>query len=100
MRHRLDANHKGLCDAVERMGWFVWNASQSGLGVDAILVKAGRMVPVEIKDGSKPLSAQKLTKHEQDVHATLKAHGVRVEILCSLDDLACLERVHPMRVEG
>ena len=94
MRHRKDANQAALLEAAERIGWCALNASQSNLGFDAILVKAGRIVLAEIKDGDKPMSAQKLTPHEQDVHAKLKAHGITVEILTSEADVIALERPH------
>lgn len=98
--HRKDANHAQIRQAAERMGFYFWDASQSSLGVDAFLVKAGRLVPVEVKDGSKPPSAQQLTKHEQRVHIDLMQHGVRVILLTCIEDLCQLERAHPMRSEG
>lgn len=97
MRHRKDVNHERLTQAAERLGWYVLNTSQSEIGFDAIMVKGGRIVFTEIKDGNKPISAQKLTPHEERVHATLKRHGITVEILTCVADLLMLERAHPRR---
>lgn len=93
-RHRKDANHNHICLALTASGWYVQDTSSTNLGYDAILVKAGRIVLVEIKDGSKPPSAQKLTPHEEQVHAALARCGVTVELLTCLEDLAVLDRPH------
>lgn len=91
-QHRTDANQAALLVVAEQLGWCALNASQSNMGFDALLIKAGRIVIAEIKDGSKPLSAQKLTDHEKDVHARLKAHGITIEILTCEADVLALER--------
>jgi hypothetical protein len=85
-RHRKDDNHKEVQGAIEQMGYLFLNCSQSALGFDALAVKAGRFVPIEIKDGKKRPSARKLTPHEVKVHAALKAHGVTVEIVTGIND--------------
>ena len=99
-RHRRDANHADVRAAAERLGWMFEDTSQTHLGYDAILTRVGRTVRVEIKDGSKPMSAQKLTPHEADVHSTLRAHGVIVEILTCVEDLQMLSRPPRARAEG
>lgn len=90
--HRLDANHKELRQAAEKLGWLWEDTSQTGLGYDALITIQGRTVRAEIKDGRKPPSAQKLTPHEERVHQKLKAHGVLVELLTCVDDLQMLHR--------
>jgi hypothetical protein len=79
-RHRLDSNHRDVIDALERLGYWFWNASQSNLGIDGFVVGHGRIIPVEIKD---PKSSRRLqlTPHEAKIHQRLKANGVTVEIL-------------------
>ena len=91
-RHRLDTNHAEIRRAVEALGWLWMDCSQTSLGVDAFIAKGGRLVPVEVKDGAKPMSAQQLTAHEQRVHQQLKAHGILVEVIRGLDDLSVLGR--------
>ena len=98
-RHRQDRNHHEIREAAEALGWLWQDTSQTHLGYDAILVKGGRTVYAEIKDGQKPMRAQRLTPHEVRVHRTLKAHGVTVEILTCVADLVVLSRVVPTRRE-
>jgi len=100
MRHRTDTNQQQLRDAAEQLGWLWLNASQTNLGFDAILVKGGRVVLAEVKDGSKPPSAQQLTPHERDTHMLLERHGVIVELLTCVDDLAVLGRERSGRRGG
>lgn len=83
-RHRLDSNHKAVRAALEALGYTFLDCSQTSLGFDAIVVRQGRFVPVEIKD---PKSSRKLklSPHEAKVHQQLKAQGVTVEILTGVD---------------
>ena len=89
-QHRLDANHADIRRAVEAMGWLWMDCSQTALGFDALLAKGGRLVLIEVKDGAKPMSAQKLTAHEHRVHQQLKAHGIVVEVIRGVDHLDVL----------
>lgn len=98
--HRLDDNHHALRRVAEQVGWYFWDCAQTGLGVDAILIKGGRIVVAEIKDGRKPMSQQRLTPHEKAVHLVLKSHGITVEILTCEEDVFMLERPQRARWEG
>lgn len=98
-RHRLDANHHLLREVAEKSGYYWMDLSQSNAGLDAILFRSDRVIFAEVKDGMKPLSAQKLTPHEQKVHAKLLAHGITVEVLTCPDDLLHLSRPQPSRSE-
>ena len=99
-RHRKDANSDDIQDAAEPCGWLWQDTSQTDLGYDAILVKGGRSVYVEVKDGSKPPSEQRLTPHEEQVHAQLSRYGVTVELLTCIGDLQVLERPQQARRDG
>lgn len=95
-RARVDRNQGELIDALEQQGWLVVNMSRVGRGFpDTLLVKGGRIVLAEIKDGQKSASRRKLTDAQEDFHARMKAHGVYIEVLTDLDSLAVLGR--PMR---
>ena len=63
--HRLDANHSELVDAFRSMGCSVLSLAGLGNGCPDIVVGLGGIqVMVEIKDGSRPPSARKLTPDE------------------------------------
>ena len=91
--HRLDNNHHVVVQAIERLGYFWWDASQTSLGVDGFAVGYGRIVPVEIKD---PKSSRKLalSPRESDIHRQLGARHVRVEILTGDDESLDVLRGH------
>ena len=91
-RHRKDSNHNALAAELTARGWYVQDASQTGLGYDLLIAKAGRLLPVEIKDGEKSPSRQRLTPHEKAVHASLGLHGVEVLLLTCSEDIEQLER--------
>lgn len=65
---RKDANHGAIVQAFERLGCSVIDVSATPCGFDIIVGYGGLTMPVEIKDGTKPPSARKLTKNEKKVH--------------------------------
>lgn len=78
VRARKDANHKELFNVFKDLGASVIDLSQLGSGIPDLLVVTGkRYCLVEVKDGSKPPSAQKLTKDEEIFHSTFNG-DVRV----------------------
>ena len=67
---RIDDNQPELVALARKMGASVWITSQLGKGApDLVLGLPSGNVLVEIKDGSKPPSARKLTEDEQKFHA-------------------------------
>lgn len=83
---RTDANHAEIVKAFRSLGCSVLDLSRLGGGCPDILVGMGMRhnVLVEIKDGSKPPSARKLTDDEE---AFFKAWRGAVVIAESLDDV-------------
>ena len=72
MRHRArrDENHAEVVAALRAIGCSVLDLASIGGGCpDLLAAKNGRSVLLEVKDGSKPPSARKLTEDE------LKFHG-------------------------
>ena len=63
---RIDANQPEIVKAFRSLGWSVLIISQLKNCFDILVSKNGRTVAVEIKDGSKPPSARKLTEGEQE----------------------------------
>ena len=63
---RQDGNHKAIRSAFERLGCSVADLSPLGDGRPDLLIGfAGLCLCVEVKDGSKPPSARKLTPDEE-----------------------------------
>ena len=65
-RARVDANQKVIVAAFRKLGATVQHCHQIPGCLDLIVGYGGIDVRVEIKDGSKPPSAQKLTKKEKE----------------------------------
>lgn len=62
---RVDANHGQVVDALRQFGCVVRSTAQLGDGFpDLIVGYRGVLVVLEVKDGSKPESARKLTAAE------------------------------------
>lgn len=73
MAKRTDANQKEVVKAFRDTGATVQILSDIGKGCPDILVGSfGQNFLIEIKDGNKPLSAQKLTEHEERFHQNWK----------------------------
>lgn len=65
---RRDANHGSVKEYLRNHGWSVLDIADAGDGVPDLAVSRGNFAAlVEIKDGSKPPSARKLTPKEQQV---------------------------------
>lgn len=62
---RVDDNQNEIIKAFRKLGWSVLIISQLKNCCDIIVSKNGRTIAVEIKDGSKPKSQQKLTEGEE-----------------------------------
>lgn len=64
--HRLDSNHAELVMAFEKLGCSVLSLAGLGSGAPDICVGfSGLQIMCELKDGSKPPSARKLTPDEE-----------------------------------
>lgn len=61
---KVDANQPEIVRAFRNLGWYVLIISQLKNCCDIIVSKSGRTIAVEIKDGSKPPSQQKLSDGE------------------------------------
>jgi len=61
---KKDANHNIITLAFESLGYSVLDISQLKNCCDAIVAKGNRTIAIEIKDGSKPPSARKLSEGE------------------------------------
>lgn len=67
---RVDVNQKEIVAAFRKLGYIVQHTHQQGSGFPDIIIcsQTGYMELIEIKDGSKPPSGQKLTEPEVRFH--------------------------------
>lgn len=61
---KVDANQREIVEVFRGLGWYVLIISQLKNCCDIIVSKNKQTIAIEIKDGSKPLSAQKLSDGE------------------------------------
>ena len=89
-RARVDDNQPEIVKAFRSLGWIVAHTHMVGSGFpDLVCSKGGITLLVEIKDGSKPPSARKLTIKEQEFHSTWQGHLAIIE---SVDDVFAIHR--------
>ena len=72
---RVDRNQSEIVKAVRSVGASVLLLHRVGSGCPDLLVgRRGRNLLLEVKDGNRPPSEQKLTEDEQTFHATWPGH--------------------------
>ncbi len=77
---RVDDNHAEIVSALRKAGCSVLSLATIGHGAPDILVgRAGRCYALEIKDGSKPPSARRLTDDEWKFRDAWRGHYAVVE---------------------
>ena len=84
---KQDSNHKEIRDVARRMGVGWFDCFQLKRFCDAFIVYRGVTVAVEVKDGAKPKSAQKLTEGEEKFCEDWRSHGGKYAVITSEDDL-------------
>jgi Holliday junction resolvase len=90
LRARRDNNHTDIVGTFRACGFSVLDTANLGNGAPDIFVsKAGETWAIEIKDGSKPPSARKLTKDEEIFRATWQGEYA---IIQSVEDVLALIR--------
>lgn len=90
-RARVDANHGEVRSALRAAGWTVVDCAGVGSGFpDLLIARNGVVRMVEIKDGAKVKSAQKLTEDEVQFHALMAAAGVTVQVVTSVEEALAL----------
>jgi Holliday junction resolvase len=68
LRSRRDANEKAIVEALEAVGFTIARLNEPG-APDLLATRGGRLWLIEIKDGSKSPSRQKLTPKQILWHA-------------------------------
>jgi len=83
---RVDANHGEIVAALRSIGVNVTDLSGVGSGVsDLACMWRGQTYWLEVKDGSKPPSARKLTPDQVKFHADALRSGVKVHVVETID---------------
>lgn len=86
---RTDANEAEIVRAFEAFGCLVHDTSALGGGFPDLVVRAyDRVLLVEVKDGSKPPSARRLTPDQ----VAFQQRGWVVHVVTCLDDVIALVR--------
>lgn len=77
---RVDENQPDIVDALRKCGCLVEVLSRLGKGVPDLLVGTprGRLILLEVKDGSKPPSERRLTADQQQWHQRWRRHSIFV----------------------
>lgn len=85
--NKIDANQREIVDALRKVG-AVWisTSGDPSIGFDGLIAYRTRLLPCEIKDGSKPPSARRLTDNESKRAYQLAHVGVKVSVVTSVED--------------
>ena len=77
---RVDANHADIVATLRRIGCLVQDLSAVGKGVPDLLICCpnGRLVLLEVKDGTKPPSARELTPQQRAWHLSWRRAPLHV----------------------
>lgn len=77
---RTDRNHREIVAALHKAGCSVQSLASVGRGTPDLLIgRAGRNYLMEVKDGTKPPSARRLTEDQKIWHAGWRGQVVIVE---------------------
>jgi hypothetical protein len=92
---RLDANHHEIAGAFVDLGCSVRSLAAVGGGMtDLIVGLPGINILVEVKNGEKPPSAQKLTDDQVKFHAEWKGPIATVKDLAGVETVVRMMRAH------
>lgn len=81
---RVDANQSEIVDALRKAGATVTPTHKAGEGFPDLAVGfRGYTYLLEVKDGSKPPSAQKLTKPQERWHGMWRGHKA---VVCDVEE--------------
>lgn len=85
---KIDDNHWQIVSALKAAGCFVQSLAAVGGGVpDLLVVRAGNIYLLELKDGSKPPSARELTREQRAWHARIAVYNCdRIRVVNSPEE--------------
>lgn len=82
---KVDSNQPKIVEALRKIGAYVLIVSQLKKCCDIFVAYRGKWIAIEIKDGDKPKSAQKLTPGEQKFYDQA-SHRAPVVVVTSVDE--------------
>lgn len=83
---RIDANQNQIVAALRRVGATVLITSTLKNAFDILVGYDRKLYIVEIKDGDKPKSSQRLTEGEIKCKTAFESVGVKYNVVTSVDD--------------
>lgn len=83
---KVDSNQSEIVAALRKLGAAVIITSQLKNAFDLLVLFQSRIYIVEVKDGSLPPSARKLTDGEMKCKRLVESVGVKYHIITSVDD--------------
>lgn len=83
---RKDANHNTITGVLRQVGAELLETYQLPAALDVFVAYRGRWVLLEIKDGTKPPSARKLTEDEAATVARIARTGAPVHVVTTPDE--------------
>lgn len=93
---RVDDNQKQIVEVFRKSGFTVLHLHAVGQGCpDLLVAKHGKNVLVEVKDGKKPPSKQKLTPAQQSFHQAWRGQIMIVRSISDvngIDAMLCLSQ--------
>jgi hypothetical protein len=87
---KVDSNQKEIVAALRKRGAVVLITSQLKNAFDILVGYNGKLFIVEIKDGSVPPSARKLTEGELRCKELFESVGVTYHVVTSIEDALSL----------
>ena len=86
-RSRVDKNQADIVACFRKLGWYVKHVHDVKAMCDIMILKHGRVVAVEIKDGRKPPSKRKLSPGEEQFRDAWVINGGEWWLVETLDDV-------------
>ena len=90
VRARVDGNQKEVVAALRKSGAVVFHVHTIKNLFDILVAYNGKLIAIEIKDGTLSPSARKLTEGELKCKAALESVGVKYNVVHSIPEALAL----------
>ena len=89
-RSKIDSNHPEIVQAFRALGWYILSTAPLKAACDLMVIRNGRVIAVEIKDGSLSPSKRKLSEGEAKFRHNWCINGGEYALITSVDDVLTL----------